>query len=164
MSIKDISSSEQKLAEALEQEHAEKRKSPTLKTTGDEQEGRAQKKAGQKSIGKGEQKSVKNTSSEDTTIPRYRDTTTPRHHATTTPSMVATVRKAVILVGKEAATHRFTPEEKRAIADMVYTYGRQGYKTSENEIARIAINWLILDYEENGTKSILETMLKALKE
>ena len=78
--------------------------------------------------------------------------------------MVRSLRKAVIAVGKEAATHRFTLEEKRAIADIVYTYGRQGYKTSENEIARVAINWLMLDYTENGRKSVLEKVLKALKE
>lgn len=78
--------------------------------------------------------------------------------------MIETVRKAVKQLGKEAATHRFTLAEKQSIADLVYTHARQGYKTSENEIARIAINWLILDYKENGEKSILAQVLSALND
>jgi hypothetical protein len=99
-----------------------------------------------------------------TTQPRYRDTTTPRHHDTTVSSMVEAVRRAVKQVGKEAATHRFTAEEKRVIADIIYTYGRHGYKTSENEIARIAINWLLWDYEQHGAQSVLAEVIKALRE
>src|ERR1700690_701551 len=65
-------------------------------------------------------------------IPRYHDTTIPsmvsRHHDTTIPSMVSRphdtiielIRSAVKTFGKEAATHRFTPDEKKAIADIVY--------------------------------------------
>src|SRR5437764_4589729 len=43
------------------------------------------------------------------------------------------VRKAVKQIGKEAATHRFTLEEKNELADIEYTYKRQGIRTSENE-------------------------------
>ena len=78
--------------------------------------------------------------------------------------MVRRIRGAVKNLGKEAATHRFTQEEKDKIADIVYTYHRQGYKTSENEIARIGINWLINEFQENGSQSILHRVLKALKE
>jgi hypothetical protein len=67
-------------------------------------------------------------------------------------------------VGKEAATHRFTPEEKQAIADIIYTYRRLGYDTSENEIARIAINWLVWEHQRHGEASLLAQVLKALKE
>lgn len=100
----------------------------------------------------------------DTVIPSHHDTTVSRHHDTTTPSMIESIRRAVKLVGKEAATHRFTPEEKQAIADIIYTYRRQGYDTSENEIARIAINWLVWDHQEKNEDSILAHVLKALKE
>jgi hypothetical protein len=96
--------------------------------------------------------------------PRNHDTTGSRHHDTTTPTMVETIRKAVKFVGKEAATHRFTPEEKQAIADIIYTYRRQGYDTSENKITRIAINWLVCDHQANGLTSVLAQILKALKE
>jgi hypothetical protein len=50
------------------------------------------------------------------------------------------VRKAVRQIGKEAATHRFTLDEKNSLAEIEYTYRRQGIRTSENEITRIAIN------------------------
>lgn len=99
-----------------------------------------------------------------TTASWHRDTTTPRVLETMIATKVEAVRKAVKQVGKEAATHRFSAEEKQAIADIVYTYGRQGYRTSENEITRIALNWIVRDYQENGTESVLEQVLKALKE
>ena len=86
----------------------------------------------------------------DTTVSRYEDVT------------IEVIRKAVKDLGKEAATHRFTQEEKRSISDIIYTYKTSGIKTSENEIARIAINFLIQDYKENGENSILEKVLNAL--
>lgn len=88
----------------------------------------------------------------------------PRHHDTMPPNMVEVIRKVVKQVGKEAATHRFTEEEKRKLADIVYTYERQGYRTSENEITRIAVNWLMWDYQEQGATSVLARLLKALHE
>ncbi len=72
------------------------------------------------------------------------------------------VRKAVKQLGKEATTHRFTLEEKSMMAELVYTYRTMGVKTSENEITRIAINYLLLDYQENGPASILAKMLDML--
>jgi hypothetical protein len=78
--------------------------------------------------------------------------------------MTETIRKAVKQIGKEAATYRFSAEEKQTLADIVYTYGRQGYRTSENEITRIAVNWLILDYQERGKQSVLSRLLDALHE
>jgi hypothetical protein len=78
--------------------------------------------------------------------------------------MVEFVRKAVKEFGKEAATHRFTGEEKKAIADIIYAYKARDVKTSENEIARIAVNFIIQDYRENGENSILDKVLRALKE
>src|SRR5258708_1610914 len=96
----------------------------------------------------------------------------PRHHDTTTPSMVSrhhdtiieAIRVAVKVFGKEAATHRFTLEEKAAIANIVFTYKTQGVKTSENEVARIAINFVVNDYKENGENSVLHKAIQALNE
>ena len=48
------------------------------------------------------------------------------------------------------------------LADIAYTYKRNGVKTSENEIARIAVNFIARDHKENGEKSILDRVLKAL--
>lgn len=86
----------------------------------------------------------------------------PRHHDTVTPATLETIRKAVKQIGKEAATHRFTEDEKRAIAEIVYTYERQGYRTSENEITRIAIHWLLQDYHIHGVQSVLARLLEIL--
>lgn len=99
-------------------------------------------------------------SDDDTMPPRHRDTMIPRYHAT----IIEVIRAAVKQFGKEAATHRWTPEEKKAVANITYTYKTQGIRTSENEIARIAVNFVVADYEENGENSILEQVLKALNE
>ena len=110
--------------------------------------------------------------------PRHHETTAPRRETIKEPSDPAqkqdvtsedmtaatleTIRKTVRQIGKEAATHRFTTEEKNVLTDIVYTYTRQGYKTSENEVTRIAVNWLVLDYQERGEQSVLARMLEAL--
>lgn len=98
-----------------------------------------------------------------------------RYHGITTPSQPKTifssetdviqlVRKAVKEFGKEAATHRFTLAEKQAVAEIVFAYRGKGIRTSENEIARIAINYLFYDYQINGEKSILHKALISLNQ
>ena len=96
----------------------------------------------------------------DAMTPRDHDTTVSRYHDTS----IETVRKAVKVIGKEAATHRFTSDEKLAIADLEYTYKRQGVRTSENQIARIAINFILQDHQENGENSLINRVLRALNE
>jgi hypothetical protein len=92
--------------------------------------------------------------SHDTTTPRYHGIMKPSNHDTTIlrneNDIFEVVRKAVKQIGKEAATHRFTLEEKNLLADIEYTYKRLGIRTSENEITRIAINYFIEDYRKNG--------------
>lgn len=99
---------------------------------------------------------------------RYRDTMQPSNHETMVSryhdTIIHEVRMAVKELGKEAATHRFTDTEKKEIMDMIYAYKRQGIRTSENEIARIGVNFLIEDYKENGENSILHKVLQALNE
>jgi hypothetical protein len=103
---------------------------------------------------------------DDTMIPRHHDTVVSLNHDTTTPqddyNIFELVRKSVKQIGKEAATHRFTLEEKNELADIEYTYKRQGIRTSENEITRIAINYFIEDYRQNGEQSLLAKILKRL--
>jgi hypothetical protein len=100
--------------------------------------------------------------------PRHRDTTVSRHHDTATaamgPAKLETIRQAVRQIGKEAATHRFTIQEKDALKEIEYTYGRKGIRTSENEITRIAVNHLIQDFHENGDSSILARVLEKLNQ
>ena len=113
-------------------------------------------------------KKVKQPINRDTTIPSNHDTTVSRYQDTTTPQVygvaIELIRKAVKEFGKEAATHRFTEAEKKEIADLLYTYKNQGIKTSENEIARIAVNFVVEDYKVNGENSVLHKLLKALRE
>ena len=96
----------------------------------------------------------------DTVTPRYQDTHTPQVHGV----VIELIRKAVKEFGKEAATHRFTEAEKKELADLIYTYKNRGIKTSENEITRIAVNFVTEDYKVNGENSVLHKILKALKE
>lgn len=77
-------------------------------------------------------------------------------------SLIATIRKTVRQLGKEVSFIRLTPEEKQQLADIVYTYKRQGVRTSENEINRIAINFLLEDYVAHGQASILAKVLEAV--
>ena len=53
----------------------------------------------------------------DTMIPQHHDTTVSRSQE----EILETLRRAVKQLGKEAATYRFTQEEKKALADIVYT-------------------------------------------
>lgn len=97
-----------------------------------------------------------------TVIPRNHDTTV----ATTTPkeseTIIEVTRKAVKKIGKEAATYRFTTEEKKMLGDVVYKYKRKGIRTSDNEITRISVNYLLEDYERLGEQSILAHVLALL--
>jgi hypothetical protein len=80
---------------------------------------------------------------------------------------IKTIRKAVRRVGKEALFLRVTSEEKRILESIVYSFNEkhrgEGYKTSENEIGRIAINLLLEDYQADNSKSVLACTLAALQ-
>lgn len=107
---------------------------------------------------------------DDTVTPRYhdtkQDTTISSNRDTILPFIederVEGVRKAVRQVGKEAATQRLTLEEKQDLADIEYSYKRQGIKTSGNEIIRIATNYIVREYRDNGENSILAKVLRKL--
>lgn len=101
---------------------------------------------------------IEATPARDTTTPRYHDTVIPRQGDT----IIESTRRAVKQFGKEAATHRFTLEEKRALKAIEHEYSEKGVRTSENEITRIAINYIIEDYKDNGNKSILAQVLDLL--
>jgi hypothetical protein len=86
----------------------------------------------------------------------------PRSLASVDASTVETIRQVIKVPGREVSYLRLTPEEKAVLTDIVYTYKRQGQKTSETEINRIALNYLLLDYRENGQQSVLARVLAAL--
>ena len=89
-----------------------------------------------------------------------------RHHGVMIPphedATIEHIRKAVKEFGKEAATHRFTSAEKRAIANIVHSLNMQGIRTTENTIARIAINFVIDEFNQRGKDSLLGLVLQAL--
>src|SRR6266436_347475 len=62
-------------------------------------------------------------------------------HASTlalSTEMIELIRKIVKNPGKEDVLYvRLTKEEKDKLADVSYTYKRQGMKTSDNEVVRI---------------------------
>jgi hypothetical protein len=99
-----------------------------------------------------------------TTPPGHHDTTTARQEARSESSVVSHLREAVKPLGKEGATHRFTAEEKASLAEIVYHYHRRGLRTSENEIVRVAIHWLLENHAERGEQGILHRVLLALHE
>lgn len=76
--------------------------------------------------------------------------------------IIETIRKTVKLAGKEVSFVRLTPAEKGQLIDIVYSFKRQGQRTSETEINRIAVNFMLLDYRANGANSIIAKVIAAL--
>ena len=80
--------------------------------------------------------------------------------------IVETIRKTVKQVGKDTLFVRLTPDEKHQVTSVVYAlnemYRGESRKTSENEIGRIGVNFLLEDYKANGEQSILARVLVAL--
>jgi len=105
---------------------------------------------------------------DDTTIPSNHDTEVSSNHGVVVSryqdTTIEAIRKAVKEFGKEAATHRFTLTEKRAIASVAHSLNMQGIRTTENEITRIAINFVIDEFNRNGKDSLLGLVLQALKQ
>lgn len=94
----------------------------------------------------------------DTMVPRDQDTiiSSPEN------ALFEKVRKSVKDLGKEAATYRFTKAEKNALNDIIHDCRKQDIRTSENEIARISINYLVQDYRQFGKSSVLMEILRRL--
>ena len=90
----------------------------------------------------------------------HQDTMPPSHH----DDRIESVRKAVKVIGKEAATYRLTKKEKQALLEIIFAYRLKGVKVSENAIARIAINYFINDFKTNPTNSILQAVIDALNQ
>ncbi len=79
------------------------------------------------------------------------------------PDLIEIIRKIVKTPAKEEVLYvRVTKVEKNQLDDIKYIYDRQGIDTSANELGRIAVNFLIADYQANGEQSILAKVLAAL--
>jgi pyruvate/2-oxoglutarate dehydrogenase complex dihydrolipoamide acyltransferase (E2) component len=75
---------------------------------------------------------------------------------------VERIRRTVKLAGKEVTYVRLTPEEKRRLATIVFSYKQQGINTSESVISRIAVNYLLEDYARNKEASVPARVMAAL--
>ncbi len=71
-------------------------------------------------------------------------------------------RRVVKSAGKETTFTRLTPQEKAQLTDAVYGLRRQGIRTSENAVLRIAISLLLEDHKANGKHSFLQKVIAAL--
>lgn len=122
----------------------------------------------------------------DTTASRNHDTMTPRNHGTIHDTMtpiihptfhgasqpetiseedpIETIRKAVKQVGKEGGTYRFTLEEKMAMKQIKRYYEDLSIDTSDIEITRIGLNYIVADFRKYGDESILAKVMKRLHE
>ena len=102
-------------------------------------------------------------STHGTKEPANQPSTVSGNHATTTRDLVRRIRQAVHRIGKEAATYRFTRDEKIGLMEIVYQQGKVGIRTSENEIVRVGVNWLLQNHRMQGEGSILSLVLEALR-
>jgi hypothetical protein len=94
-----------------------------------------------------------------TMTPRNHDSLTPRYHDST----IATIAKSVREVGKEVCTYRLTQKEKTALIEIIYHFRMRNCRLSENEIARIAINFLIEDFKADKKDCMLSSITEAMK-
>ncbi len=78
------------------------------------------------------------------------------------PGTVEAIRKVVKAPGREVSFVRLTADEKARTAEVIHAYKRRGQKTTENEINRIALNCLLLDYDERGEQSLLARVLASV--
>lgn len=77
-------------------------------------------------------------------------------------SLLEEIRRALKPQGKEVSYVRLTQAEKDQLADIIYSYKRQGIRTTETEIGRIALNFLMEDYKQHGKASVLARLLEIL--
>jgi hypothetical protein len=135
---------------------------------------------------KPEQPSEEEKKPDDTVIPRYHDTTIPRHHDTVIPrhhdttkapeslpvepkprefddeELIEKVATALKQVGTQPATYRFTQEEKNRLAMVIFNLSSE-FRVSENELVRIALNFLLDHLEEGNTPYFRSPFLEVIK-
>jgi hypothetical protein len=75
---------------------------------------------------------------------------------------IETIRRVVKTPGREVSFVRLTSDEKGKLVDLVYDFKRRGRRTTENEINRIAVNFILEDYAANRDNSVLARVIDAL--
>jgi len=77
-------------------------------------------------------------------------------------AMIESLRKAVKPLGDKVSYVRLTDAEKDGLREVVVALSRQGLKTTENEVSRIAIAYLLSDHARNGPDSVVTRVIEAL--
>jgi len=70
---------------------------------------------------------------------------------------------ALKLIGSEKGTMRLTSEERGKLKSTAFNYQTSGVNLSENEILRIALNYLLEEDEYPGSHSRLDQIITELK-
>lgn len=92
-------------------------------------------------------------------LSRHQKAMVSRNHDTT----IAAIRKAISEVGKKASTYRLSSSEKKALVKIIYEFRiMKNIRITENEIVRIAIQYLIHEYQEKKSGSLLLRIKKPL--
>ncbi|MHA1280364.1 MAG: hypothetical protein ACTSQ8_24600 [Candidatus Helarchaeota archaeon] len=78
--------------------------------------------------------------------------------------LIESIRKDVRDIGKEATTHRLSIKERKALLEIVYNLRMNDIRITENEITRIALNFLIRDYTDRKHNSLLASMIDVLND
>ena len=101
------------------------------------------------------------------TKPIIKEAKQPSHQVTTVShphdTVISVINHSIMEVGKEAATYRLTLNEKRKLAEIIYTLKMKNLRVTENEIIRIALNFILCDYTMNKTNSILKRVINLEK-
>ena len=99
--------------------------------------------------------------------PKVKESKLPSHQVTTVShthdTVISAITESILQVGKEAATYRLTLNEKRKLAEIIYTLKMKNLRVTENEIIRIALNFILCDYSMNKTSSILKRVISLEK-
>jgi len=129
-------------------------------------------------LAESEQTVIEEKKNDDTVIPRYHDTTVSRHHDTVippegksikpisrdfdNPELIEKIVNELKQVGSQPTTYRFTQEEKSRLAMVIFNLSND-YRVSENELVRIALNFLLDHLEEGASPYFRSPFLEVIK-
>lgn len=112
---------------------------------------------------------VKNTkpTSAGINVPLYQSTSTPSERDTT----LALIHQSLRVKGSEAASYRLSKIEKQRLTVVLHELKMRNLlnpdmldiSSNENEVARIALNYLLNDYQTSKDESILVQVLTSLR-
>ncbi len=74
-------------------------------------------------------------------------------------NIIKEIRKMISEIGKESSTYRISKGEKKLLLSIIYELRMNGIKTSENQMIRIGLNYVVQDYlKSKGNSMLLKTL------